>query len=422
MTGRWRAAAGLLLAAAGVAAAGCESRNHENPLDPQNGETGGRPNVLVPLAGDGSVELHWETLGLRDLEGQTLYRAADGGPRFEIATFSPGVSGWCDESAENGRTYSYTLEWRFAGGAETTDLPQNRARPGKAWVWAADVTGGGLLSVTPDGQRIRYRIGGGRSVLDLAADPGTGRVWGADYDAGEILAYDPRTDTADLIPLRGVNTVSYDAASDLLWAGSFFDEVLVALRPDGTRLFTVDGIGLIEDVDAVPGAGAVAVSRGGQIHWVDATGAKRLAGETDWPVSVAYDELLEGAWVADRVTGEILFAEPDGTSPVPVAGDLQTPVDLGIDYEGRCWVAERGGRVTRVARDAGIDLRVALDVSPEGVTVDPRSGEVWVCAPREGAIRLLDGSGVEIFRWEGSDWPKKVEAAWDPGEGPRCSN
>lgn len=399
---------------------GCSSRDHDNPLDPENPETRGAPRVLRVFGGDACSEVRWETLGFTDLTEQFLWREMDGA-RTLVGEFGPDVTVWCDEFLENGAVYTFTLGWRFGGSEEILELPAARVRPGPAWVWVADVTGGGLFTMTPDAQHVRFSVGSGRAMLDLAVDPRTGVVWGADFDSDDVLSYDPVAEKSTVIEVPGVNTVAFNPRSNILWAGAFFEGTVHALSPGGDLMATFSGLGLVEDVDPVADRGALVVARGGEIHRLDLLADPELVLQASWPVAVQYDAGQSGAWVADRGAGEVLFIPEAGGAVETVMEGLDVPVDLSIDGRGGCWVAERlGRRIVHVTREGGADLTVGLNIEPEGVTVDSLRSEVWVAAPREGQVRLLSEGGEEIFRWEGVLWPKKVEGAWDPRQGWDC--
>lgn len=412
--------AAVLLGTALVVLSGCSSRDHDNPLDPENPETGGNPSVLRVLGGDGCAEIRWDTLGLRDLREQLLWRRINGS-EILVGEFGPDVNVWCDEFVSNGSTYSYALGWRFGNSEETVELPAATTRPGSAWVWVADVTGGGLFAMTPDAQHVRFGVGSGRAILDLTVHPATGVVWGADFDSDEILSYDPVIEEVQVIELSGVNTLAFDPQSETLWAGAFFEEAAFALNTSGEILATFRGMGLVEDVDPIPGDGAYVAARGGEVHRLSRTNDPDLVLQVSWPVSVQYDPSLDGVWICDRGAGEVLFLPEAGGGVETVVQGLDVPVDLGIDGRGGCWVADRiGQRVLRVTRDGGADVTVDLGIEPEGVTVDSLRNEIWVAGPTDGQVRLLAEDGGEIFRWEGTLWPKKVEGAWSPQQGWNC--
>jgi DNA-binding beta-propeller fold protein YncE len=399
--------------------AGCASRDHDNPLDPENPATGGRPSVLTAFAGDACVEIRWETLDFRDLRRQLLWREA-GGKSELVAEFTPDVTRWCNEGVRNGTVYTFKLGWQFDGSEETLVLPDSRTRPGSAWVWVADVTGGGLISMTPDGQQVRFRVGDGRAILDLTVQPETGTVWGADFDSGEILSYNPAEESEAAVPFIGVNTVSFDPSAEIIWAGAFFEETVQAYNTSGELVAIFEDIGLVEDVEVVPGQGVYVASRGGEVRWMTIIADPQLVFQASWPVALQYDDANFGVWICDRAAREVVFLPHGGDQASSVIDGLDVPVDLSVDGEGRCWVADRGGRVIRLKREGGSDLTLDLDVMPEGVTVDPVRREVWVAAPREGSVRVFSVGGEELFRWEGVLWPKKVEGAWDPTKGWQC--
>ncbi|HET9234362.1 MAG TPA: hypothetical protein VFP10_09505, partial [Candidatus Eisenbacteria bacterium] len=57
--------------------AGCGTREHENPLDPENPDTNGEPEWLVATADDGAVDLTWRVPVYDDLDAVRLVDVAN---------------------------------------------------------------------------------------------------------------------------------------------------------------------------------------------------------------------------------------------------------------------------------------------------------------------------------------------------------
>ncbi|MBU1700147.1 MAG: hypothetical protein KJ831_08355, partial [Candidatus Eisenbacteria bacterium] len=262
------------------------------------------------------------------------------------------------------------------------------------------------------------RIGAGRYILDLAVDPETGRVWAADFDREQVLSYEPQTDEVRTWNQEGVNTLSYDPVSRILWAGAYYAETVSALTREGEESVLLSELGHIEDVDARPGIGVYYAAKEGTVGRISLTGEWDEIVVTGWPVAVQWDSLSSGLWILDRGTRQVLFAPDDGSAPDTILAGLGDPIDLGLDGEGRCWVADRAGRTLRCIREGGTDLVLDLDIIPSGVTVDTATGEVWIASVTHQTLRLVDRNGVERFRLQGSFGTKKVEGAWNPGAGP----
>jgi hypothetical protein len=403
-----------------LAGSGCESRDHDNPLDPDNPSTGGVPDNLTLIAGDGLIDLRWSDYGYRDLREQKIRRSMNGGSETVIAAgLDADILSYRDTALVNGEVYTYRLEWAFEGSGERVLLDTQRARPGPAIVWSIEASAGGLLRLTPDGQQAVQWVGPGRTILDLTVDPETGRVWAADFDRGQILAADPRTGTSEIWDQSGVNTLSYDAGMRVLWAGAYYEQSVAALTPSGGEILAIPGLGHIEDVDARPFFGAFYAAREGTVGAISLAGLVTEIAQAVWPVAVQWDSLSAGVWILDRQAKRVLFAPLSGAPPDTIISGLSDPIDLGLDRSGRCWVADRGGRVWRCLREGGADLVLELPFAPTGVTVDGTSGEVWVASSAAPALRIYDDAGNEQFRLAGAYGTKKIEGAWSPAADPR---
>jgi hypothetical protein len=378
--------------------------------------------VLRALAGEGCVTLRWSTLDLRDLVSQEIWRRREGGVAVRLAGgLGPEVTSWTDAGLPDGERLHYWLVWRLGPeGSEERSLPEAWARPGSAIVWVAGVEGGGLWRVTPDGQHRLFSVGWGSSVVDLTVDPGTGRVWGADPEFGQILQSGARGETTQIAFQQGVSRVSFDPVLGWLWAASFLERRLVAYDSLGQRVLDLELAGHATDLDAQPGRGVIVALGEGPILRVRTSGEAESLATVVRPGAVLWDSLACGLWILDEGSAAVAFLPEGGDSVEVVARNLGVPVDLAADGRGRCWVADAGGRIHRVALGAGLVETWGVGGEPAGVAVDLLREEIWVALPDPGRLLLLDAEGQEISRWEGSGGPWKVEGAWAPEVGTGC--
>ncbi|MFH0882047.1 MAG: hypothetical protein V2A56_03600, partial [bacterium] len=95
---------------------------NNNPLDPDNPETGGDPYRLTAVIADGGVRLNWSSLSIPDLIGYTVYRSVDEGEYTSLVQMEMTTTTCTDRTIVNGHRYSYYIVARSEGGeAGTTE-------------------------------------------------------------------------------------------------------------------------------------------------------------------------------------------------------------------------------------------------------------------------------------------------------------
>src|SRR5687767_14793734 len=132
-----------------LAIAGCSDRERSNPFDPSNPLTRGAPADFAALAGDGRIDLRWQTVSGDGLVGYRLYRrtAAESAFTALSAVLPPHVGTYADLGLLNGLEHHYRIYYVFAEGDR--DPPaEDVAAPGRVRPWVVDARQGKLLRLT----------------------------------------------------------------------------------------------------------------------------------------------------------------------------------------------------------------------------------------------------------------------------------
>ncbi len=182
----------LVLAAAGLAGAGCEARPRDNPLDPFNPATGGGPLGFRALGGASGVTLVWSPAPARaDLLGFRLERRRAGPDSFvPVGPLHPLAStGTLDATAQWDLDYEYRLSFLATDSTVSGQAVTALARPGREVVWVADPGLDQLVRLTPDGRQRVLTVQGVRSVNRLAFDVADGAVWSSEPFDGRVRIF-----------------------------------------------------------------------------------------------------------------------------------------------------------------------------------------------------------------------------------------
>lgn len=399
--------------------AGCSSREHANPFDPQNPVTNGRPAGFVALAGAQLVELRWTRPVLAGDFAYRLFRRVAGEADFQqvVPDLSGDVSSYFDFGRENGVLHEYRLYYLFSGA--TGGLPaEDRATPGPLRPWCADLARRTLTAVTPDGRHALSETGGFLGPTHVAADPHLATVWISDTYKGEVVILDPTT--GGRIPIRGLAepvAIALDPIDGSAWV---CDQALNAVyhytrNGDPGTPALLPGILTPIGVACDPVSGAVWVCEkgGNQVRRYSRTGVARGVTPFTAPSRVAVDSLTGDAWVTSFAGAQVVRISPAGNivGTVVLSGPIGVAVDARHD---RIWVADaRAGQAVAVSRGSTVEFRVGGLVETREIAVDPATGEAWVTAPGIRALVRISAAGAVVERLTGFTDPYGI--ALDPG-------
>ena len=268
-------------------AVGCSTRDHDNPLDPDNPATGGEPRWLEALSGDGLVDLSWSVRNYEDLvQIQVIETESDvviwAGRRVDHAFTHSGLA--------NGQDFRYRLDLKLESGV-TLSLPEEEATPGRALPWVLDFGSGNVARMTPDGRGVRLRSLDPYAI-GIEADPVTGEALVLDFFDGSVRLL--------------------DRDAEEVWASEELFRPNAAVRGEGGWWVTDSGLGstLLLDSDGV-------------LVYQESS--------LTFPVAVALSD-SGTVWVADRL-GPLAKIMPD--SGIVMADTLDSPYTLCGDAEGR---------------------------------------------------------------------------------------
>jgi sugar lactone lactonase YvrE len=399
-------------------AAGCSRRLRDNPLDPGNPETGGRPAGFNAVAGYASVTLTWTPQPALAIDGFQLERLDPGDSLYRpLGDVLPrGASTFLDVGRTNGLTYRYRIYY-VIGGAPVRAPAEDLATPGPLRPWVTEYGGQRVARLSPDGRDVLFRVGNLGAVGGLALDP-TGRLWCSAEAQGWLSGLETSGDFR--LRIEGIQAPGELAVSPA-------DETVWVVDREGQLLhYGVDGspatpgsIGLLASPEGLAvGPGDLSVwvceGRGNRVRRYSAAGSIIASAVVPQPLRVAVDSTTNIGWVTSYDQGRVYRIAGDGT--VIDSAAVGGPVGIAVDHaHGRVWVADELDGVA-IALDLTTLARLVTVPSLVGVrdvAIDRASGDAWFTVTGLDALVRLDVNGHELARLAGLDTPLDVRL--DPG-------
>jgi DNA-binding beta-propeller fold protein YncE len=380
-------------------AAGCSRRDRNNPLDPANPATGGRPQGFVALAGYSVVTLHWASQPTLAIDGFQLWRLAPGDASYRPISdvLGPRSGNYVDSGVNNGGLYLYRLYYVIRGTlAESPAVDQ--ATPGPLRIWVADA-GAGLTQLTADGRHVLAVNADAGECQSLALDPVTGQVWTSD----ETDALVTTRGLGDPVPvsIAGLSlpfTIAVDRSDHSAWVCDLSGRV-GHYAADGTPA-SPPAINLLDDPDGIavnPQDRSVWVCEhdGNRVRHFAANGGAIATTTLGQPARVLADSATGTAWVASPDRG-LLFRLNAAGQVLDSSNVATSPIGMAIDHvHGHAWITDAlGGRVFAldpVTRQ--VQFTVGGLGEPLDVQVDYATGDAWVVDQGAHAVVRISASG-----------------------------
>lgn len=359
--------------------AACSDRARQNPFDPQNPDTQGKPVGLSVVSLLDTVRLNWQPVGVRDLTGYAVHRKLEAEPDFSVLAEVPAnATQWEERSDRFGVLHSYRIV------AKVQDLispPSEEVSitPGPTVTWVADVNDGALIKLTHDGRHELLRTYAFSSPQRVKIDGQRGNVWVLDQLTGN---------------LGHLN----QAGRDKQVFESFAEPADLALNPEDGSMWIAD----------TAGKGLRRYDAGGVLLAVNEALPKLAA--------LAWNPFFQELWAVTVSGRELLRVSPQAVllqRRLLAVVSEDVPLDLEVHAAtGTAWLSLRQ-RVVRLAPDGqflagtSYDFRKALRLA-----VNQQTAEFWAIDEslnfRASRIIKFDAQGNVLLQFDGFDRPQSL--------------
>lgn len=393
-----------------VFGADCDTRTRENPFDPLNPETGGRPALLTASARDGFADLRWRDGGMIGIEAFGIYSGPSADSLTFVVSIPKGYRLFREVGLENGTTYYFAIGFQFDHGDQLLTAAEP-VTPGPDVPWVLDSENPPLALLAADGRTIVSREAYGADPIDLSVEPEPSFVWTVDAVNGRLRAYDENGRlSADFPGFRYLTRVSADLASGGVWLISFDTGTLERVDPHGRRTRVDTTLVMPLDVEASPLGGCWVSDAQGYVRRYAPDGSSVAVEGAVRPTRLSATDDNK-VWVADPLLGAALLVSIEGV--IARVEGLDGPFDVAATTGGGCWIADRT-RIMLADRAGEILLTVGGFTGARDVAYNPRTEECWVADSIADKIVRVDSSGDWVTVLSSVTSPFAIEGIWAP--------
>lgn len=398
----------------------CSERGRNNPLDPHNSLTQGKPTGLTVIAMERRVLISWEPLIFKNLQGVHIYRRKSGESAFTQIYSTRGTS-YVDSLIHYGARYEYFIT-ALAGDVESAPSDTVDCLPGPTFTWIADYQSGYVYCLTHDLRNvissygmlyyprqvacspkeraawvsIRYEeklfkidhlgqllatVPNMDHVVDIAVDTTTQNVWIAQTSPGRLIRLDSKGVLgASNVSLQNPVALAVQPGTANCWLLDGDERILKCFNQYGNRIFFPDAV-FHNPLD-------LAVSSHNQKIWIADSSAivqydlaemsKKLQVQPFFNVALlAYNEYERCLWAIDLESdgkpAKLLKMNDEGQILFSLA-EFDYPYALTVnEFDGSCLVGDSGRYhygVYRVSSDGVTIEKIGQFYSPLSIAVE----------------------------------------------------
>lgn len=345
-----------------ITLSGCADRKRDNPLDPSNSATNGKPvGIDITSIGQKTI-LTWNKIDVDDLIGvRVLRQTKSDSSLYEIALVK-NRSHYEDLNVNFGITYTYRVQII----TETYQSPlsdQVTITPGPSSIWVTTGSGGSVFKLTHDASHLLFE-----SSLYL-------------YPLGITpLGYNNGVLVSDFF-LNQVVRVS-DNGQPITWLSGFISPTEIEYDSRRAHFWVVEN-----DL--------------GRIFLSDTLGNSNLKlTNLQSSTSISVDDITGNCWIADPVGKKVGLIKVDGSAVQSFSGFFR-PEGVSVNrLNGTCWVAD-SSRLVKLDQSGNKTLIVDGFQEAIRVAVNEKSGECWAIdwSPDKDGSKIVKISdrGEKIF-------------------------
>ena len=353
---------------------GCADRERNNPLDPQNTETKGKPVGLDITSFGHKNILSWNPVRLEDLLGIKILRNSSIDSIFREVAIVTNKSSYEDQNVDFGVTYSYKIQY-ITESFQSPLSEEITITPGPSSIWVTTGSSGSIIKLTHDASHKIFENNQFLYTIGIASVGYSNGIFMTDFFLDQVIRV---TENGN------VNS----------WISGFNNPIDIDYDQRKTKFWVID-----RDL--------------GDIILADTLGfSTAKVANFQSPVALSVDKLTGNCWVADSGNDQIGLINSQSSS-VTRFSNFINPNDVdAISSSRSCWVAD-SSRVVHIDSNGNTLVQVTGFNEATNVAVNERTGDCWVIdwyfQPNQSKVIKVSNTGVKELELIGFYDPQSLD-------------
>ncbi len=353
---------------------GCADRKRDNPLDPSNPATQGKPVGIEIISIGKKTILTWKKVDIEKLIGVRVLRQTNFDNLFIEIALVKNRSVYEDLNVSFGITYTYRVQI-ITENYQSPFSDQVTITPGPSSIWVTTGPGGSVFKLTHDASHLLFE----NTLFNYPYG-----ITPIGYNDGVLIT--------DLFQNQVVRIT--DNGQPITWLTDFSRPTDIEYDSERARFWVV-------------------VNNFGWISLSDTLGNSNLKSTNFLSLtSISVDEFTGYCWITDPVGKKVGLIKP-GSPSVLFFSDFFRPEGVGANRsDGTCWIAD-SSRLVKIDQTGNRLLIVDGFQRATSVAVNEKSGECWAIdwSPDKNGSKLVKVSGIgeKIFEITGFSNPLSLD-------------
>jgi hypothetical protein len=390
---------------------GCVDRPRDNPLDPQNPRTHGKPTALKLSCKEQQVFISWDQLDIRDLMGMNIYRKGGEDTIFKMInnTPIPGLE-FIDEDVVYGLEYEYQITAETQK-YESIESESKTIIPGPTYTWVADSYIGQITRYCHDMRYNLFRIGSIAFPTAIAASSSDRTAWVLEEYSNRIYKISDQGRLEVIIEdLNSPTALAVNQQNGDVWIAQQSYNTVSQWSSQGIplRSFAAFEQPVALDVHELTNECWVVDNKARNVSRIYGQQVYALEKPLVSPQDIAVDPENHAIWVADS-TYVLRYDYPGHGHWTEIDGFFWATLVTPCKVTNCCWIVDlcepgKPAKLLKVNAQGNILFELGEFYNPKGISVNRFDGSCFVADlvnPYSGYGQLVkvssDGKNLEYI-------------------------
>ena len=384
---------------------GCVDRPRDNPLDPQNPKTLGKPTGMRLSCEERQVKISWDRLDIDGLAGINIRRLAEGDSGFEKINDTP-IPGreFEDRNVEYGVEYTYKIT-AVTEGYESPDSEPKAIVPGPTYTWVADSYYGQIIRYCHDLRYTLFYLGAIAYPTAIAASSSERAAWVLERYSNRLykISHMGKLEVINR-EFTSPTALAVNQTNGDVWVVQQFHNTVSHLNHEGNVIWSFDAFEepYAVDVNEVSGECWVADHKAGTVSRIPqfARGVYPIDRPFMSPQDITIDPENGAIWVADS-TRVVRYGYAGHGSWTEIYGFFWASLVASCRNSSCCWVVDlckpgESAKLLKLDVEGNILFELAEFGSPRGISINRFDGSCLVADTGYGKLVKVSSDGKDI--------------------------